>query len=58
MSSHESGHEGDSKKFTATAILAFAIVFAFVLLMSQCHGKFVPNAPAATEEHAPAAAEK
>jgi len=57
MSSHEIGQEGDSKKFTVTAFTAFVVVFVFVMLLSQCHGKFVPNAaPAATEEHAPAAA--
>jgi len=56
MSSHEIGHEGDSKKFTVTALVAFVVVFAFVMLMQRCHGTFEPNAPAATEEHAPAAA--
>lgn len=55
MSSHEIGQEGDSKKFTVTAFTAFVVVFAFLMLMQRCHGKFVPNAPAATEEHAPAA---
>jgi len=55
MSSHEFDQQGDTKKFTATAIFAFAIVFAFVMLMSQCKGRFKPAIPA---EPAPAAAEK
>lgn len=53
MSSHEIGHEGDSKKFTVTAFIAFVTVFVFVLLLSQCHGPFVPNA--SSQGHAPAA---
>jgi len=56
MSSHELGQEGDSKKFTLTAFLAFVVVFAFLMLMSQCHGKFVPKASA--EEATPTAVEK
>lgn len=42
MSSHEFDQEGDTKKFTVTAFLAFAVVFAFVMLMAQCKGKFQP----------------
>jgi len=53
MSSHEFGQEGDSKKFTVTAFTAFVVVFVFVMLFSQCHGPFVPNA--SSEGHAPAA---
>lgn len=56
MSSHEFEHEGDSKKFTVTALTGFVAVFVFLLLMSTCHGPFKPVAPA---EHTPtAAAEK
>lgn len=53
MSSHEIDHEGDSKKFTVTAFIAFVVVFAFVMLLSQCHGPFVPKA--SSEGHTPAA---
>ena len=36
--------------FTSTAILSFVIVFAFLLLMSTCHGPFnVPAEKTATE---------
>lgn len=52
MSSHDFEHEGDSKKFTVTAIMGFVAVFVFLLLMSTCHGPFKPEAAA---EHAPAA---
>ena len=55
MSSHEFDQGGDTKKFTVTAFLAFAIVFAFVMLMSQCKGPFKAGAPA---EETHAAAEK
>ncbi len=55
MSSHEFEPSGDTKKFTVTAFLAFAIVFAFVLLMSQCKGPFKP---AANTEISHAVAEK
>ncbi|HVX50910.1 MAG TPA: hypothetical protein VHB48_12175 [Chitinophagaceae bacterium] len=55
MSSHEFEQEGDSKKFTATAIFAFAVVFAFIMLLSQCKGTFKPVVPS---EQPPAAAEK
>ncbi len=47
MSSHEFDQTGDTKKFTLTAFLAFAIVFAFVMLMSQCRGAFNPSATGA-----------
>jgi len=43
MSSHEFDQDGDTKKFTVTSILAFAIVFAFVILMAQCKGPFHPK---------------
>jgi len=55
MSSHDFNQEGDSKKFTLTAFLAFVVVFAFVMLMSQCHGKFRPGVETG---QAPTAAEK
>ncbi|HWB27372.1 MAG TPA: hypothetical protein VG738_17980 [Chitinophagaceae bacterium] len=55
MSSHEFEQEGDSKKFTATAFFAFAVVFAFVMLLSQCKGPFKPVVPS---QQAPTAAEK
>ena len=55
MSSHEFDQTGDTKKFTVTAFLAFAIIFAFVMLMSQCKGPFKP---AVNTEETHAAAEK
>ena len=55
MSSHEFNQEGDTKKFTVTAFFAFAVVFAFVMLLSQCKGPFKPAVPPG---QAPAAAEK
>lgn len=37
--------------FTSTAILSFVIVFAFLLLMSTCHGSFkVPGVKATAEQ--------
>jgi outer membrane protein OmpA-like peptidoglycan-associated protein len=41
-----SGHTqepNDSRKFTITAILSFAIVFCFLMLMMNCHGDFQPG---------------
>jgi len=55
MSSHELEQSGDTKKFTLTAFLAFVIVFAFVMLMSQCKGDFKP---AATGTETPSAVAK
>ena len=46
-SSHQVEKGGDTRQFTVTAFLAFVVVFAFVLLMSQCQGNFKPSVPAA-----------
>ena len=43
MSSHEFDQDGDTKKFTVTAFLAFVVVFAFVMLMAHCKGDFKPG---------------
>ncbi|HMZ45970.1 MAG TPA: hypothetical protein PKG56_03070 [Chitinophagaceae bacterium] len=48
--------EGDSKKFTLTAILSFAIVFCFLALFSRCNGDYKTDKSAgshtpATKEH-------
>jgi hypothetical protein len=43
MSSHEFDNTGDTKKFTVTAFLSFAVVFAFLMLMAQCKGPFHPK---------------
>ena len=53
--SHQIEQDGDTSKFTVTAFLAFVVVFAFVLLMSQCHGDFKPLV---SGEGSTAAAEK
>ena len=54
-SSHQIEQAGSTQKFTITAVLAFALVFSFLLLMSTCHGPFTPitqntEAPAAPAE--------
>ena len=36
--------EGDTKKFTLTAFLSFAIVFCVLILFMQCHGDYVSSA--------------
>ena len=52
MSSHEFDPSGDTKKFTVTAFLAFAVVFAFVMLMAQCKGPFHPASNVEEPPHA------
>lgn len=46
MSSHQIEQAGDTKQFTVTIFLAFAAVFAFVMLLSLWHGDFKPAVPA------------
>lgn len=41
MSSHEH-FEGDTKKFTLTALLSFAAVFCILMLFMRCHGDYKP----------------
>lgn len=36
--------EGDTKKFTITAFLSFAIVFCVLILFMQCHGDYISSA--------------
>lgn len=38
--------EGDTKKFTLTAFLSFALVFCLLVLFSNCHGDFKPGGAA------------
>lgn len=33
---------GDTKKFTLTAFLSFAIIFCLLVLMANCHGPYHP----------------
>jgi hypothetical protein len=44
-SSHQIDQSGDTKQFTITAFLAFAVVFAFLMLLSLWHGDFKPSVP-------------
>lgn len=56
--SHEIHQEEDTKKFTLTVILSFAVIFCFYVLLAQCKGPFHPHVEhAATEQSAPAAHE-
>jgi hypothetical protein len=56
-SSHQIEQAGSTQKFTITAVLAFALVFSFLLLMSTCHGPFKPITQN-TEASAESAVEK
>ncbi len=51
MSKHEFD-PGDSRRFTLTIFLSFAVVFVFVVLMMRCHGDF--NTGTHAEEGVPA----
>lgn len=53
MSKHEFD-TADSSKFTLTAFLSFVVVFFFLMLMMNCHGDFMPGAPAHSEAAGPA----
>ncbi|MBX2931540.1 MAG: hypothetical protein KF781_06320 [Chitinophagaceae bacterium] len=53
-----SNFEGDTKKFTLTAFVSFAVVFVFLVLFSCCHGDYRTeksgehhNAPAVDNAH-------
>ena len=41
----------DSKKFTLTAFLSFAVVFVFLMLMTTCHGTYKKNVDPGTTEY-------